>query len=688
MAPRKPAQPSSRAPPIPIGDCEVTVEANRYACKSVENNLEISFTRNSKVIISVRESVDKKNENGHVGYSKSEEKEELDRGFSHGEEVSFVLINPKDVNNSSRSYLQEVLKMYMKELPAMNYAANTGKQSTFLEKCVMNGKYCTLLLKFKSVRELGEVIAAITYQIVPADMQYAEIPLAAVSSVYQHKGLGRLLFTELRKRLQSVGICSILCWGDKESEAFWHKQGFVSVAEVDIKGRARRFPIKSDVRRALCFPGGSTLMVSHLKQDASAYSADSLKLDFSIKPNVRSSSNGVLEIQLYGCPSVDYHTANAQNQSNSTRTITETSQPEMLLNDVLPGQDNKLDGSHCQDEMMSFRELPPLAERDCNKLACVVGSSKPGADADVKHCSCSTQGSRAKRIWESSLSSLKSKKIKGGHSTGCQLESNWELVPHIDESGSFQRCSLATSKNKGHPHRDLFISSAEKIAENCGPAYLISDASDGKESHSQTGCFQIMLMNIADNAKKAHLTKVIGDLGGTLTTDGSTSTHVITGKVRQTFNFCTALCSGAWIVSPCWLKESFRQGRFVDELPYILNDEDYVMKYRAELRSAVLKAKANPGALFKGYDVCIASHIQPSSRTLSAIVWSSGGKVIGCLSQVNEPSKTIFLACEEDMEETKLAVKKGTWTFSSEWFMNCVMRQNLDLEAPQFAESL
>lgn len=46
-------------------------------------------------------------------------------------------------------------------------------------------------------------------------------------------------------------------------------QGFVSVAEVDTKGRARKLPIKADIRRALCFPGGSTLMVSHLKKDIS-----------------------------------------------------------------------------------------------------------------------------------------------------------------------------------------------------------------------------------------------------------------------------------------------------------------------------------------------------------------------------------------------------------------------------------
>lgn len=64
-----------------------------------------------------------------------------------------------------------------------------------------------------------------------------------------------------------------------------------------------------------------------------------------------------------------------------------------------------------------------------------------------------------------------------------------------------------------------------------------------------------------------------------------------------------------------------------DELPYILNDEQYMLKYRAELKSAVLRAKASPQALFKGYYVCIATHVQPPAKTLSAIVRSAGGEV-------------------------------------------------------------
>lgn len=63
-------------------------------------------------------------------------------------------------------------------------------------------------------------------------------------------------------------------------------------------------------------------------------------------------------------------------------------------------------------------------------------------------------------------------------------------------------------------------------------------------------------------------------------------------------------------------------------------------------------------------------------------------QIIGGLEKGNEASKTIFVACEEDMEEVLSAVKKGIGTFSSDWLMNCVMRQELDLEAPQFVESL
>ncbi|ESR34458.1 hypothetical protein CICLE_v10006800mg [Citrus x clementina] len=543
MAPKKTSHVSQS--PIPIGNCEVTVEAKKFTCESDPNTLQISISRTAKIKIA-------------------------------GEEYIFVLVNPKDAEDScSKSYLQDVLQIYSRELPTMNYAANTGKRSMFLEKCV---------------------VAAITYQIVPADTQYAEVPLAAVSSIYQHKGVGRLLYLELRKRLQSVGIRTIFCWGDKESEGFWHKQGFASVAEVDTKGRARRLPIKADIRKALCFPGGSTLMVSHLDKDTSADTAVSLKFCFPVKP--------------------------------------------------------------------------------CEK------SSLIGTDTGAKHCSCS-QGT--KRRWEASTSSLKSKKVKGSSCADCHLDSDRSLASAGGETVGLSGCKPLREIT---PSNHVTVDCTGNDAKEDRPVCTTSVAFISKEFQSNGKCFRIMLMNIADDSKKVHLTKVIEDLGGAVTSDGSTSTHVVTGKVRKTLNFLTALCSGAWIVSPNWLKESFREGRFVDESSYMLNDDDYVLKYRSELKDSVLRAKARPGGLLRGYNIIMAAHIQPPIKTLSAIVRSAGGNVISKLDNVKETSETIFIACEEDMEEALSAATKGIWTFSSEWLMNCIMKQELDLKHSQFAESL
>ncbi|THU57906.1 hypothetical protein C4D60_Mb03t08510 [Musa balbisiana] len=498
---------------------------------------------------------------------------------------SFLLLNPKDADNHSKSLLQQVLELYLEELPTMNYAANTGKKSQFLEKCTTSGKYTTLVLRSDPVNGCGEVIAAVSYQIIPNDTQYAEIPLTAVSSKNQKMGFGQALYKELRERLQNVGILTIFCWADKTSESFWLKQGFITVGEVNSKGKVSRLPIRADIRRALSFPGGSMLMVAHVKKDTNNIGCNSGKI------NLRE----------------------------------------------------------------AVREF----------------------DVDVKD---NSSQQRIKRpIWEaSSLSSLKSKRVRGAHLSGCCQNSNQNLA--------CDNCFLQSSR-----HTDMAnVLPDHSTSPSCFGIHDAGRRSGDLCDHlvSKENCPRIMFMDIADDVKKTWLTKIVEELGGYVTCDGSNSTHVITGKARRTLNFSIALCSGAWIVSPKWLKASFREGRFLEESQFILEDEDYLLKYKTDLRNVVNRAKTNPKSLLRGYHVCLTKHIQPSVGIVSTIIRSAGGNVMHGLGCINEPSKTIFLACEEDMSEALLAAKKGAWTFSSDWLMNCVMKQELDLEAPQFAESL
>ncbi|CAJ1913389.1 unnamed protein product [Sphenostylis stenocarpa] len=612
MAPKR--KPSS---PISIGNCEVTVEATRFTCNSDSNGVVISLPRSGKIQVSVVAN------HGNA----SEDFGSVDK------EHEFVLVNPKDADSISKSYLQEVLQMYKTELPGMNYAANTGKQSKFLERCVTNGKYRTLLVKSTCVGNSGKVIAAITYQIIPADTEFAEIPLAAVNAIYQRKGFGHLLVLELQKRLQNVGIRSILCWGDKESEGFWLKQGFVEIAQVDNKGRARRLPVKADIQKSLCFLGGSTLMVCHVRKEFLADDANTMKClpsEFhqnSFTPAIAEDE----QLELSGKLHVDLKFLD----KCSRRTESGKSQHEALVKDGFSTEYDKLSGSasirfDCHNPKPCCSSIAPFAQVNDDRQATGAESSQDRIDANVNYCSHSTKG--AKRAWEASLSSLKSKRVKGS-----------QLVDY--QSGC--SCGFILENDEDNPrfedvHHDPSITkSSEKYIED----YLHLEAPINIEPRSTKQCFRIMLMNIADDAKKTQLTKVIEDLGGTISYDGN-------------------------------------------ELPHILNDPDYPLKYKFDLKSAVLRAKASPHTLFKGYNICIAAHVQTPAKSLSAIVMSAGGNVISSLEKVNETSATIFVTSEEDTEEAMVAAKKGIRTFSSDWFMNCVMRQELDLEAPQFAQSL
>ncbi|KAG8069017.1 hypothetical protein GUJ93_ZPchr0005g15029 [Zizania palustris] len=107
-----------------IGNCKVEIHGGGLRCQSTEQDLTISGPRGGKIVVSVDGA----------------------RSSSVGEGFSFILLSPSDVDERNNALLQEVLLLYKQELPAMDYAADTGRKSGFLEKCLTNGKYKTLLL--------------------------------------------------------------------------------------------------------------------------------------------------------------------------------------------------------------------------------------------------------------------------------------------------------------------------------------------------------------------------------------------------------------------------------------------------------------------------------------------------------------------------------------------------------------
>ncbi|ERN05104.1 uncharacterized protein LOC18433272 [Amborella trichopoda] len=782
------------APPsssFSIGNCQVKINGN--ACVSEDDNqkLQISVLDAAKIVISVNRTSGRRTTRRTARHSG-----ELCQTIPEGS--SFLVLNPKNVDVQGKLLLQNVLKIYKEELPSMKFVATTGKESNFLEKCVLSGKYCTVVLKSNAMRGFGGVVAAISYQIIPADTQFAEIPVAAVRECYQHKGIGRLLFMELKRRLQNVGILTVFCWGDKVSEGFWLKQGFVTMAEVDTKGRARKLPIKADVRRAMCFPGCSTLLVAHLNKDIST-PIDNLnatpprlvpscdlphfclvepeKSVTKTSPTILIKTPGILEAKMCHASSrtnfpmeIDAYDPSAGQDVEPKHEVLKHSRGLQECEGTSPRGSGSL-------------RYPEVAYQNVKDHAGKTSGIGASTSTDTDHKPFSCAGRRVKRkIHKDSAHSFDSKEANATHQGECSADTN--EVPVCEEpqnaNGSAICCGPASLEVgfhdpqerislSGHTQQDAHVSSMLIIDNNpiClsvkeHPLVMLANiAEDTKKEHPfdskeakpahQDDCYLytcedhvcegsyndfgassaevsykfpqeqsgladhakenmsvstmspsdsnppwvsskehpvILLMNIADDNKKKWLTKIVEDLGGSVSSYGSFSTHVVTGVARRTLNFCSALSVGAWIVSPKWLKESFREGRFIGELPFILEDEEYRLKYNSDLKDAVLRARASPRSLLKGYHVYLSSHIQPPVDVLSTIVGSCGGHLLEAIDEVKEPSKTIVVACEEDMEEAIMAAKEGMLIYNSDWLLSCVMRQQLDFEAPQFAESL
>ncbi|XP_031736278.1 uncharacterized protein LOC116406184 [Cucumis sativus] len=173
----------------------------------------------------------------------------------------------------------------------------------------------------------------------------------------------------------------------------------------------------------------------------------------------------------------------------------------MLLNYLITVYLNQ-DAVHDSNGPVSFAEI------ENNTTASIVELSNTLGNLDETHCSCSKHS--AKRVWEASLSSLKSKKVKGVNLDHFHSHSNKNLDPESDVYDTCsQGCSLANSKH------EILSSIYPKNPTNqctqnfCQEFGSVNVASEDLNSEENTlgKPFKIMLMNIADETKKTQLMK-------------------------------------------------------------------------------------------------------------------------------------------------------------------------------------
>ncbi|EFJ36985.1 hypothetical protein SELMODRAFT_403849 [Selaginella moellendorffii] len=269
------------------------------------------------------------------------------------------------------------------------------------------------------------------------------------------------------------------------------------------------------------------------------------------------------------------------------------------------------------------------------------------------------------------------------------------MQQHTDPPGTSKAVrKKGTSKRKRNEKGDP---SCQPLLAFSQPPRDSPDTAAGKNVEPIQTCGErspvVLFMNMADEQRKRQLTKVqsyrftsfesrgiclqfVETLGGQVTDTGSKCTHVLTGQVRRTMNFCAAVSVGAWILSPEWLRSSVEAKTFVDPIPFVLEDADFKANYNTDVASVIKRARAKP--LFQGLQACLTPHID---QVLRELIESGCGKVVSRIEELTMPvSKSFVISCKADAMQARNASSVGLRVFDTEWLIRSVMKQELDIE--------
>nr|XP_027190311.1 uncharacterized protein LOC113786600 [Cicer arietinum] len=166
-------------------------------------------------------------------------------------------------------------------------------------------------------------------------------------------------------------------------------------------------------------------MVCHLRNELLDDNANSGKFLPSL-PHQNSSTPAIVENEQ-----LEFSRELLIDLKSSHRTDTNQSQPKALVKDGSSSGYGKLSGFDSLKSKNCCNDPPPLAIANDDRQESGADCSQDVNYANVANCSQSTKV--AKRAWKASLSSLKSKRVKGSQLVDCRSNSSWGLIQEADD---------------------------------------------------------------------------------------------------------------------------------------------------------------------------------------------------------------------------------------------------------------
>lgn len=178
-------------------------------------------------------------------------------------------------------------------------------------------------------------------------------------------------------------------------------------------------------------------------------------------------------------------------------------------------------------------------------------------------------------------------------------------------------------------------------------------------------------------------------LGGEVSTDPTTATHIVLTRLARTPKLLLALGAVDYILNSKWIVDSAKAGKFLPTDEYMWNDEEFNEFFKCDIQETIKAATRK--TLFTGKAFYITPSVTPEPKTLTKMIEFSGGKVepkrrsASQIAQANNtaPESYTILTCTKDMHllvDLMKSNKPNRTICTTELVLSAVMQQKIEVE--------
>ncbi|CDW54594.1 zf-Apc11 and PTCB-BRCT and BRCT domain containing protein [Trichuris trichiura] len=202
-----------------------------------------------------------------------------------------------------------------------------------------------------------------------------------------------------------------------------------------------------------------------------------------------------------------------------------------------------------------------------------------------------------------------------------------------------------------------------------------ADASDVRVCF--TGLYPTEVMNLA---------KKIVWLGGKVVTSVLDCTHLVTVDLKRTRKLLEGIALGRYILTPQWVRQSYKQQSFLEAMQFIVKDEGNEKFFGFNVKLSIFRARQK--RMFEKILFYLTPSVQPLPSILSEIVQTAGGSVLKQrpsskkLLQLREQGvRFVIITCDNDFHLCQTLVQTGIDVHSAEFILTGILRQELDFQS-------